>query len=71
MILIHPDSTQEIDVDPARLPLYLSQGWRRPEAEAPRGNATRAEWVAYALTRGFTEADLDGLGRDAIRAALA
>lgn len=32
----------------------------------PAKNATRDAWVAYALSRGRAEADLEDLGRDAI-----
>lgn len=35
--------------------------------ELPAGNASKEEWIAYAVAHGTTEADLDGLGRDQIR----
>jgi hypothetical protein len=34
---------------------------------APAGNASTEEWRDYALGNGFSEGDLEGLGRDAIR----
>ena len=38
------------------------------DAEPPRGNASRDEWVAYAITQGKTEDDLAGLKQGEIRA---
>jgi hypothetical protein len=35
--------------------------------EAPTGNASKADWHAYALTQGFTEEGLDGRTRDELR----
>jgi hypothetical protein len=37
----------------------------------PRGNASRDEWVAYALANGKTEDDLNGLKQTEIRALFA
>jgi hypothetical protein len=37
------------------------------EAGAPAGNASKAEWHAYALTQGFTEEGLEGRTRDELR----
>lgn len=37
------------------------------EDEAPAGNASKAEWHAYALAQGFTEEGLEGRTRDEIR----
>ena len=37
----------------------------------PRGNASRDEWVAYALANGKTEDDLNGLKQGEIRALFA
>lgn len=37
------------------------------EATAPAGNASKADWEAYALTQGRLTAELDGLNRDQIR----
>lgn len=42
-----------------------------PETEPvdePAGNATTEEWHAYRLSQGYTEEDLDGLGRDDLKA---
>jgi len=38
------------------------------DAEPPRGNASRDDWVAYAITQGKTEDDLAGLKQGEIRA---
>lgn len=35
--------------------------------EAPKGNASREEWEAYALAHGATETDVADLGRDELR----
>jgi len=35
--------------------------------EAPNGNASKADWHAYALTQGYTEEGLDGRTRDELR----
>jgi hypothetical protein len=37
----------------------------------PRGNASREEWVAYALANGKTEDDITGLKQTEIRALFA
>lgn len=69
--LMHPDSKQEIEVDEAVAPRYFSQGWREPAEDAPKGNASLAEWQEYARTKGFSDDDLEGKTRDELRAALA
>lgn len=38
--------------------------------EAPNGNASKADWHAYALTQGYTEEGLEGRSRDEIRALI-
>ncbi len=40
------------------------------EGESPAGNASKAEWHAYALTQGYTEEGLEGRTRDEIRALI-
>ena len=35
--------------------------------EAPNGNASKADWHAYALAQGFTEEGLEGRTRDELR----
>ena len=37
------------------------------EGEAPTGNASKADWHAYALTQGFTEEGIEGRSRDELR----
>ena len=37
------------------------------EGEAPAGNASKAEWHAYALTQGYSEEGLEGRTRDELR----
>ena len=37
------------------------------EGGAPAGNASKAEWHAYALTQGFPEEALEGRSRDELR----
>ena len=70
MKLTHPDSDQTIEVEDAHADRYLGQGWRKPEDGAPAGNASREDWHAYAVSRGFSEPDLEDLTRDQIRAAV-
>ena len=36
--------------------------------EEPAGNASKAEWHAYALSQGYTEEGLEGRTRDELRA---
>lgn len=36
-------------------------------SEEPAGNASRDAWVAYAKSKGATDEDLEGMGRDDIR----
>lgn len=71
MKLIHPDTEQEIDVAESVAARYINQGWRPPATDAPKGNASRDEWAAYALTKGFSEADIEGKSREELRAGLA
>lgn len=40
------------------------------DAEAPGGNASKADWVAYAETQGYDADDLERWSRDDIRDAL-
>lgn len=71
MKLIHPDSKQEIEVLESTAARYIQQGWRQPAEDAPKGNSSLEDWQEYARSKGFAEPDLEGLTRDAIRAALA
>ena len=44
--LKHPDSSQVIEVSPAQVPLYLSQGWKKhtPKKSTPTATvATKKE----------------------------
>ncbi|WP_460690224.1 hypothetical protein [Nesterenkonia suensis] len=65
-----------IDVTPAQEAPAADSEAQEPgqattsQVAAPSGNASRAEWEAYALTQGLTEADLEGLGRNDIRELL-
>lgn len=38
-----------------------------PGANQPSGNASREDWVVFAKSRGATDEDLEGLGRNEIR----
>lgn len=71
MKMMHPDSEQEIDVDPGAAWRYESQGWRQIAADAPKGNGTLEEWQDYARNKGLTDDDIEGQSRDELRAALA
>lgn len=71
MKLMHPDSNQEIDVDPDGAWRYQAEGWRAPADDAPKGNASLEAWQNYARGKGFTDDDLEGRSRDDLRAALA
>lgn len=42
-----------------------------PADEKPAGNASGEAWAEYAKAQGKTDAELDGLGRDEIRALFA
>jgi len=78
--MTHPKSKIPVEVQPAAVQTYESQGWRRAETDAPAGNASLEAWQEYARKRGFSEDDLLGeaddsgerqpLGRDELRAAL-
>lgn len=71
MKLMHPESKQEIDVDPDSAWRYQSQGWRAPADDAPKGNASLEDWQEYAREKGLSATDIDGATRDELRAALA
>jgi hypothetical protein len=68
---MHPATDREIDVAESVASRYIGQGWRPPAEDAPKGNAPRDEWADYALSKGFTEADIEGKSRAELRAALA
>lgn len=70
MKLTHPDGDLVIDVADTQVDRYLTQGWRPATVDAPKGNAPKADWVAFAVAQGLDEAGLEGMGRDEIRAAL-
>lgn len=70
MILTHPDASHEVEVADSAVARYLSQGWREKTADAPKGNASLKDWRAYALSKGFTDEDVEGKSRDDLRAAL-
>jgi hypothetical protein len=58
------DALQDVDAPPDR---HASER-PAPDVDPPKGNASREEWAAYALTRpGVTEEALADLGRDEIR----
>lgn len=69
--LVHPLSRQKITVADSRVPAYKDQGWRVAEPDAPSASATKADWVAFAKSRGFSDADIEGKTRAELRAALA
>lgn len=71
MNLMHPASNQVIEVVDSVADRYLSQGWREVAEDAPKAGASLAKWQEYARSKGFSDADLDGLTRADIRAALA
>lgn len=70
MILTHPDTSLEVEVAASAVGRYQSQGWREKTADAPKGNASLEDWRSYALSKGFTAADVEGKSRDDLRAAL-
>ena len=69
--LMHPASGQEIEAAEERVPLYVSQGWRRVSDDTPKATAPLKVWQEFARSKGFTDDDLKGMKRDEIRAALA
>lgn len=71
MKLMHPESKQEIEVADVVAPRYFAAGWRELADDAPKGNASLAEWQEYARTKGFSDDDLEDKTRDELRAALA
>lgn len=71
MKLMHPEGSQEIEVNEAIVDRYVTQGWRPIAADSPRRNASLSDWQEYAKSKGFDDSDLDGMTRDQIRAALA
>lgn len=70
MKMTHPQSAQTIDVPDSAADRYRSQGWRPATRQAPGGNASLEAWQDFARTQGFTEDQLDGMGRDDLRSAL-
>lgn len=70
MRLTHAESEQSIEVDPSRLPLYASQGWREASTDAPAGNASKDEWLTYAAAQGLDATEAEAMTRDELRAAL-
>ena len=71
MKLMHPASSQEIEVTDSVAGRYIGQGWRRVTPDAPKPTAPLKAWQEFARSKGFTEDDLKGMKRDEIRAALA
>lgn len=59
-------SAADVDVDVAA-PLSEPEPAVEAGGEKPAGNASEAEWRAYALANGKSEADLADLGRNEIR----
>lgn len=70
MKMTHPSSDQTIDVNDAHVDRYAQQGWREATVSAPPGNASLAEWQDFAREQGFTPEQIEGKGRDELRAAL-
>lgn len=70
MKLTHPNSTQTIDVSETAAQRYASQGWRPASTDAPAGNASKDEWLAYAAAQGLDAAEAEAMTRDELRAAL-
>lgn len=68
MKLTHPDSAQTIDVAAGHEGKYLAAGWRVATPDAPKANASREMWAAFAAAQGIPVED--GMTRDDIRAAL-
>jgi hypothetical protein len=66
--MMHPGSAQEIEVLEGSERRYIANGWRRVEADAPKGNASLKAWQDYARSKGLT--DFEGMTRDELRAAL-
>jgi hypothetical protein len=71
LTLMHPASRQTIEVAASVADRYRSQGWRLVAPDAPKGNASLAKWQEYARARGFTDAEIAGMSRADLRAALA
>lgn len=70
MKLTHPHSDLVVDVTETQVDRYLTQGWRPATVEAPAGNASLESWQDFAREQGYSEDDLEGLGRNDLRAAL-
>lgn len=70
MKLTHPESTQTLDVGENAADRYFSQGWRKASTDAPKANATKAEWLAYADAQGLDATEAEAMTRDELRAAL-
>jgi len=70
MRLMHPGSSQEVEVLDGSQHRYLANGWRQVEEDAPKGNASLPAWQDYARSKGFTDDDIAGKTRAELRAAL-
>lgn len=70
MRLMHPGSTQEIEVLDGSERVYLANGWRPVEPGAPKANAPLKAWQEYARAKGLTDDDIKGQTRAELRAAL-
>lgn len=71
MKYMHPESKQEIDIDPASAWRYETQGWRAIAEDAPKGNGSLEDWQQYARSKGLADEDIADQSRDDLRAALA
>lgn len=65
MKLRHPDSPHVVESNNPEA--YLSQGWVDAD-EAPKANSSLKVWQDYARSQGVSDAELEGVSRDDLRA---
>jgi hypothetical protein len=65
---VHVDDTDKQDA--AETGHAEQETFETPEPAAPAGNASKADWHAYAIAQGIPEESLEDLSRDEIRQAV-
>lgn len=71
MRLTHPTSEQVIEVRDDVAGRYVQQGWRPATPGSPKASASKADWLAFAVSQGLDPVEAEGMTRDELRAALA
>lgn len=68
--IYHPDLDRAVDVPDRHVAIWEQRGWRQAPAEVPEGptppakSASKADWVAYAVSQGLSPENADGATKD-------